>query len=331
MKRITPPGDVAVYAPGSTSNLGPGFDVLGLAVDRGLRATWHSGDEPLRVERRGTLAAFRVEPDDDLVVRSVVQGLATWGDASGSPASADQLGGRLVLTSRIPVARGLGSSSAARVAGLLLAAAAAGADEPERDELLSMVARGEGHPDNAAPALLGGLVAVGWEDPAAGTVRARRLPVSPRVGWCYAAPAAVVRTDEARKALPATVPHGLVGATGARLAILLHGLATADGDAVAWGVRDEVHSPWRLPLVPGGGEACAAARAAGAWGATLSGSGSGIVAMGPRPVMPAVRDAMAEVFADRGDRGDAPAFVFRPDPRGGRRVPDAEAADTGVV
>ena len=311
MDLTDPTAPLAVHVPASTSNLGPGFDVLGLAVDRGLQAVWHPGEGPLAVERHGTLAALRVPPDDDLVVRTLQRVLA---GAGRSPA-----GGKLRLTSTVPVARGLGSSASARVAGHLLAHLATAGDTPWSGAVLAPAARDEGHPDNVAPSVVGGLVASGWSD-GGDEVRVTPLPLSPEVGWCYACPGVVVRTDEARRALPATVPHALVGATCARLAVLLKGLATADGDAIAWGVVDEVHSPWRLPLVPGGVEAVEAARDAGAWGATLSGSGSGVIAMGPRGSMPDVRDALAAVFSRTGDAGDAHAFVFTPDPRGARTL-----------
>jgi homoserine kinase len=316
--RISPPHRLDLIVPGSTSNLGPGFDVLGLAVDRALTVAWEPGDAPLEVVRRGTLAGMRIPVAEDLVVRSLCAGLERWLEG-GEAVRPGRLGGRLVLASRIPVARGLGSSAAARVGGLLLATALA-PSPPDPDRVLALAASGEGHPDNVAPSLRGGLVATGWDGAgdAGGEVRVVRLPLSPRVGWAYAAPGAVVRTDEARAALPATVPHARIGETGARLAVLLHGLATGDGDAVRWGIADRVHSPWRLGLVPGGAAAVAAATAAGAWGATLSGSGSGIIALGPPDAMAEVRDAMAGAFDGHGDDGDAHAFLVRPDPRGAR-------------
>lgn len=315
--RVFSPGRLlAVRVPGSTSNLGPGFDVLGLAVDRALEARWHPGDAPLQIERRGCLAGLRLAPDDDLLVRALRRGAEL---ATGTTLDGAAPGGRIEVHSTIPAARGLGSSAAARVAGLMLGSAAAGA-HLSREVLLKEGIRSEGHPDNVAPAVLGGLVAAGLDadGPEASGVRSAPVPLSPRVGWCYAAPGAVVRTDEARAVLPATVPHARVGATVARAVILLHGLATADPAAVAWGLRDRVHSPWRLGLVPGGEEAVSAALAAGAWGATLSGSGSGLIALGPIGGMAGVCEAMAGAFAGHGDARDAHAFVFRPDPRGAR-------------
>lgn len=326
---------VRVRVPGSTSNLGPGFDCLGMAVSRRIEVVWLRGPEPLQVERRGTVSGLKVAPADDLLVRSIgARGAVT---------------GRLIVDSSIPLSRGLGSSASARIAGLLLgwaagmievgdgaqegarAGARPGAEsgsealEVPRAALLTEAARAEGHPDNVAPALWGGLVAVGGP---ADALHVTPLPLSPRVGWCYAAPGVEVRTDAARQALPATVPHGLVGATGARLATLQHALATADPEGIAWGMHDEVHSPWRLPLIPGGADAMEAARAEGAWGVAISGSGSGLIAAGPLDRMEAVRAAMSRAFDGRGPADEACSFVCRADPLGAtvERLTAAEAA-----
>jgi homoserine kinase len=294
----------AVRVPGSTSNLGPGFDVLGLAVDRALRAAYEPGQGPLEVVRSPSLeAASRIS--EDFFVRAFRAAL---------PAGVEA-GGRLVVESDVPVARGLGSSAAARVAGELLAWAASGR-AMDRDRLLARAAALEGHPDNAAPAVLGGLVASVRDGD---RVRIARLPLSPEVGFAFADPGFEVRTAEARRVMPTTVPLALATATSGRLALLLHGLAVADPECIAAGLHDELHVPHRLPLVPGARVAMAAALEAGAWGVTLSGSGSGLVALGPRALAPELARALAEGFR----RGGAPggeAFALRPDPVGATQL-----------
>lgn len=300
-----------VRVPASTSNLGPGFDCLGLAVDRYLTVEWIPGSSPLRIERFGTLEGLDIPPGDDPFIAALRE--------------AGPVGGHIRMTSEIPVARGLGSSAAARVAGLLLGAAHRFHVEhdglqgfvPDRDALLSRAARAEGHPDNVAPILWGGLVVVGGPDDA---LRVTRLSLSPHVGWAYAAPGVEVRTTQARAALPSQVPHALVGATGARLAVLLQGLASADAQAIAWGIDDAVHTPMRLPLIPSGRAAMQAATEAGAWGVAISGSGSGLMALGPRPLMAGVCEAMAQVFAGVADARRAAAFVCEPAVRGAELV-----------
>jgi homoserine kinase len=302
-----PEPTLRVRVPGSTSNLGPGFDCLGMAVDRYLTVQWMPDSSPLHIERSGTLEGLDVSLSDDPFV-------AALGEAG-------PVGGKIHMTSEIPVARGLGSSAAARVAGLLLGAARAFHIAHghlrdftfDRHALLSRAARAEGHPDNVAPILWGGLVAVGGHPEA---LRVTPLPLSPQLGWAYAAPGVEVRTVEARGALPAQVPHALVGATAARLATLLQGLASADPQSIAWGIDDAVHTPMRLPLIPSGDAAMHAAREAGAWGVAISGSGSGLIAVGPRTLMPRVCDAMAGVFSGVGEPAQATAFVCEPSVQG---------------
>lgn len=300
---IVPPTPLHLAVPASTSNLGPGYDVLGLALDRRLEVAWRPTDEPLQVALAGTLVDL--DPARDLVHRTLAAALEV--------AVAD-LGGRLAVTSDVPVARGLGSSAAARAAGQILARALrepaavevtgsgpapARVTSDARDDLIRAVARAEGHPDNAVPTLVGGFVAAVLDGSG---VRWTSLPFSPSVGMVWAAPGVEVRTDDARRVLPDRVPHGDAVANGGRLAVLLAGLARADGERIAWGLEDRLHVPWRWGLVPRADEAAAAARAEGAWGVTLSGSGSGLVAFAPRDRVDAVAAAMGAVFA----RVDAP-------------------------
>jgi homoserine kinase len=308
------PRRIRVRVPGSTSNLGAGFDCIGLAVDRWLEAEWEPapGGE-LRLERRGTLAELTGAAADDLLVRVL---LGAWRDGRPARAAAAPPGaagpapaGVLRATSQIPLARGLGSSAAAVVAGLALAgrvpAGAGGAEDA-----LAEAAAWEGHPDNVAPALVGGLVAVVPGE--AGVPRLLRLPLSPHIGWAYAAPGTPVGTAEARAALPATVPHGVAAAAAARMAALLAGLEAGDPELLRAGFADELHVPYRLPLIPGAAQAGAAARGAGAWAVTISGSGSGLLAVCAAGHEAAVAEAMTEAFAAAGP--GAVGFPLRPAP-----------------
>ena len=277
--------------PGSTSNLGAGFDCLGLAFRRYLEATFQPEDRPLALESAGTLAG--VAASDDILLAAFRARTAQHGLAD--------VRGRIHARSDIPVARGLGSSAAATVAGLLLADAALGVVS-DRAELLRIATLREGHPDNAAPALLGGLVAVARA--LDHSPHAFPLPLSPDVGFVYAAPEVEVATPAARAALPAQVPHPLAGRALGRTAALVRGLATADPDLLRLGLLDELHVPWRLPLIPRAEAAFDAAVAAGAWGATISGSGSGLIALCPPAHAGAVLDAM-----ERALRADGLACV----------------------
>ena len=268
---MTPPC-VTVRVPASTSNLGSGFDFLGMAVERWLRVSARCVDDrsapAVALERRGTLRALDVAPDQDLIYR---------GFAAACRARGRDVPGRLAFTadSDIPVSRGLGSSAAAVVAGAALANTLLDLRlGPEA--LVALCAEVEGHPDNVAPALLGGACLVlrrsdgGWV-----TIP---IEIHPTLVFVFAIPDLQVETKRARAALPATVPHATAVQAAARGAALIHGLVTADPDALALGLDDLLHVPYRRSLVHGYDAVTAAARAAGAYGATLSGSGPTLVA-----------------------------------------------------
>lgn len=293
----------AVRVPCSTSNLGAGFDCLGLAFNRYIEAAFLPGDTPLHIRRSGTLAGLDIPAADDILAASFLAELRRRG---GNVA-----GGTLLVTSAVPVGRGLGSSGAAAVAGIALATAASAATL-DRDDALALAMKAEGHPDNAAPSLFGGLVAVATG--AMDVPRAMRLPLSPAIGWAFAAPDATVSTQQARAALPAEVPHGAAVRNAARMAALAYGLANADAAAIASGFDDELHVPFRMPLIPGAADALAAATAAGAWACTISGSGSGLVAACAAGGEAEVAAAMLDAFRSGGHGGAA--FAVAPDAHG---------------
>lgn len=294
-------GALRVRVPCSTSNLGAGFDTVGLALDRYLEIAYSPGDEPLRVERNGTLAALDVDDDSDVVVRVL-------------RAQLPACGGVLRASSNIPVGRGLGSSAAAAVAACVLARAVSGA-EPDADTVFRAAEAIDGHPDNAAPATYGGLVAVARDDTAA--ARVLRLPVSDDIGWAYAAPGAPLSTAQARAALPAHVAHDAAARGLGRAAALLAGLANADPELLRIGFTDELHVPYRLRLIPGAERVREAALDAGAWAVTISGAGSGMIATCATDDADEVADAMAAAFRDAGGAG-ALGFAARVERTGAR-------------
>ena len=295
-----------IRVPASTSNLGAGFDCLGLALDFYLEASYTPGPGDLQLERAGTLKGLS---GPDLLLEAFRDAMAQ----RGLPAT-----GVVRATSEIPIGRGLGSSASATVAGLALGAAAA-AEELDRPDALAVATRREGHPDNAAPALMGGLVGV-VQGPS-GKFVAFRLPLSPDVAFAWAAPAAQVGTAQARTALPETVPHSVATRALSRNAALVQGLASADPDLIRSGFRDELHVPYRLPLIPGGVEAMRAAEDAGAWAVTISGSGSGLIAACQPGLAEAVALAMGGSFRET---AGAPGVIARPvrcDPHGVQILP----------
>jgi len=287
-----------VRVPCSTSNLGAGFDLIGLALNRYLTARFEPGDGTLGVVRSGTLADLSQDEPDLLVTafRDTVE-------ADGVEAS-----GTLYVDSEIPIGRGLGSSATAVIAGHELGLAALGhPSDPEAAFLAAF--RAEGHGDNAAPSAFGGLQAV---VNVADGPSVLELELSPEIGFAYAAPGTPSSTREARAALPAMVSHETaVGALGA-LASLMRGLAQGDPDLLRSAMDDALHVPYRLPLIPTGAAAISAGYDAGAWAVTISGAGSGLIAMASLDQVGDVADAMHAVFAMNG-ASPGMGFALTPD------------------
>lgn len=296
-----------VRAPCSTSNLGSGFDTLGLALNRHLRATFEPGGSDLQVQRTGTLAALDEEPARDLLATTFRRFVAEGG---GVPH------GVLQVHSEIPLRRGLGSSAAALVTGHDLAFAALGRPS---DPVASFrhASHREGHGDNAAPCALGGFRAV---VPGPDGLRPLALELSRDVGFAYAAPGLGLGTSDARAALPRQVPHHTAVAELGRLAALLRGMALADPELIRIGVEDELHVPHRLPLIPGSLGAIVAGYDAGAWAVTISGSGSGLLALCAVDDAPQVAGAMRQAFATGSDETGCVGFELRPDFEGVARA-----------
>jgi len=283
---------VTVRVPGTTSNLGSGFDFLGMAVERWLQVSARCVDDrsapAVALERRGTLSEVTTPPDQDLIYR---------GFAAACRTAGRDVPGRLAFTadSDIPVSRGLGSSAAAIVAGAAAADTLLGLGLGA-DAWLVLGTEIEGHPDNVAPAVYGGARLV-LHRPAGGLL-AVPLEVHPALAFVFAIPDLRVETKRARAALPVTIPHATAVQAAARGAALVQGLVTADPDLLSVGLDDLLHVPYRRSLVTGYDAVTASARAAGAYGATLSGSGPTVVAPAPPARASAVADAMVRAWRE---------------------------------
>jgi len=292
--------ELHLRVPASTSNLGPGFDCLGLAVNRYLTLEWRGAGE-------GSVEVLGERPPTgfgDHLAAALREGPR----ALGLPAD-----GTLRISSGIPVGRGLGSSAALRVGLLALGDLLAGGT-PDRQALLDAVAAEEGHPDNAAPALFGGLVAASMRG---GAVEVTRLPLSPKVGWAWAAPTRPSSTSAMRSVLPGEVPFEVAIRNASRLAHLIPALAAGDGETLRWSMQDDLHVPVRLPLIPGGEAACSAALSTGAWACTISGAGSGLLSACPPDLAEGVAAAMGKAFRAVDPQPDeVPAFSLLPDLEG---------------
>jgi homoserine kinase len=234
---------------------------------------------PRIVAREGEARGWPAE--DDLFLAAVRLAL----DEGGGGPAAD-----FAVRSEIPVGRGFGSSGAAVAAGLLLGAALAHRP-PSLGRLHALGVGLEGHPDNVTAALFGGLTLC-HPHARSGAPLFVHQELAPELGLVLAWSDQALATSRARAVLPAAVAFADAVENARRLPLLLAGLRTADRELVRAGGEDRLHVPYRLPLITGGAAALAAAREAGAWLATVSGAGSGLVALGLRTDLPAIAAAM---------------------------------------
>jgi homoserine kinase len=233
-------GPVRVTVPATSANLGPGFDALGLALSLRDELEAEVTASGIEVEVTGEGAADVPRDASHLVVRSM--------HAAFDAMDARPPGLRLTCRNVIPHSRGLGSSSAAIVAGVALARALVAGGRLLLDDaaLLRIAADIEGHPDNVAPALLGGFVICGRE---AGEWYAVPSAVDPRVRAEVFVPSRPVATEVARGLLPATVPHADAAANSGRAALLVAALAGRPEHLLA-ATRDYLHQEQREPAMP---------------------------------------------------------------------------------
>jgi homoserine kinase len=269
------PPIASVDVPASSANLGSGFDCFAVALSLKLRAElWHGDDAGITLNARGEGAPRDDErADDNFLIRAFREGLR----ASAAPGAGAW---RLDVSSMIPSARGLGSSAAAIVAGVVLGAAV-GRRQVEADELLELASRLEGHPDNVAAALYGGFTVALTETDGRVTLRRFRVPEA----WIPVAfiPQRESLTAEMRAALPATVTHASAARQAGRTALLATAVMTSDAGLLRTAMTDELHQPFRLPLLPGARDLIELAYERGAAGACLSGAGPTVLAICDSP------------------------------------------------
>ena len=304
MNRVSAKAHVRV--PATSANLGAGFDCIGVAVDRWLAASVETGDdagrdgEAITITRNGTLAALPVDAKDD----GLYVGFAAACAAAGCPLPNEL---SFQVGSEIPIARGLGSSSAALVAGARLANEALELGLGTRT-VAELCTRIEGHPDNVAPALFGGAILGVPQGDGASWLFAP-LPVHPNVAFVFVIPPYPVNTEEARRILPSEVTHEIAVRAAGKAAALAHGLATGDAALLRAALDDVLHVPYRRDLVPGLADLNDAACSAGAYGVTLSGSGSTVVALSSQDAAEGVAVAIRERWNSAGVTADS--FVQR--------------------
>ena len=269
---------VIVRVPATSANVGVGFDCLGLALD--LTATFLMTPAE-RLEVVGCEERFRGE--DNLVWQSYL-------DACGRLGT-DPVPLHITILSPIPLSGGLGSSSACVIAGVGAAMALSG-EGFSRERALELAVAMEGHPDNVAPALLGGLVSSFVDGD---VTTSTRMDVAGNLRFVAVAPPYEVRTADARRVLPEEVSRETAVWQMGRCVAVVRALELGDADLLAAACHDRLHEPYRARLIPDYETLRSAAREAGACAFFISGSGSTMIAVADGDAVAAkVASALAE-------------------------------------
>jgi len=256
-----------VTIPATSANLGPGFDSFGLALALHNRFSAELAEE-WHVEVVGEGEGRLSSGADNRVARSMARVFAE----AGCPG----LAASLRCENSIPPGAGLGSSAAAIVGGLILGDALCGSNlDPET--LLALATELEGHPDNVAAALYGGFT-VTWAL-GDGTPRCVRLEPAGGLAAVIVSARIQLATSDARVLLPATVPHADAAFSAGRAGLLVAGIALGDARALAAGLADRIHEPYRAAAVDDLEAVRSALLAAGATGAVLSGAGPTVIGL----------------------------------------------------
>ena len=294
---------VTVKVPATTSNLGPGFDCLGMALDVWNVVEVEVGASGISVSGEGESSLPR--ESSNLVYKSFRLPFEKAGRA------VPEVG--ITCRNDIPLARGLGSSSAAVVGGLVAGNEVCGRPLSQ-DDLLELAATTEGHPDNSTPALLGGCRIVVWEGPRLVTAP---VPLPDDLRAVLFIPEMPMPTDQARRLLPRNVDRQDAVYNMGRVALLVRALSSGDLTHLAVATGDRLHQPARQTIFPAMKNIIRAAMGAGALGAFLSGAGSTVLAL--------TRDRELTIGYEMADAAakssvDGTLKITRPTPQGAHVV-----------
>ncbi len=266
MPRFSNPKATA-RVPASTTNLGPGFDVLGLALQLYSKVTLETTETETQVIVKG-VDADKIPSTPEHIAFQAVELVF---DRSGSKRPK---GFKLEIENGIPAIRGLGGSGTAILGGLLTANALCGTPFSNA-ELLNFATELEGHPDNVAASLYGGLVVSAQENMEVHTVR---LPCPPILSIALAIPDFPLSTEQARDVLPTSVGFADAVYNTSRSTLLIASIVTGQFEMLGVAMKDRLHQPYRTSLIPGFNDVAEAATAAGALSVALSGAGPTIAA-----------------------------------------------------
>jgi homoserine kinase len=296
---LVPPTSISVLTPATSANLGPGFDSLGLALQLYNRFDVEiGGRDPYtpQIEVQGELGASLSTGPDNLFFRAFT--LLFERHQLQPPAV------KIRMTINIPPGSGLGSSATAVVGGLmaaneLLSMRIPSLAAPKEDLLAPAVEVEAGnHPDNVAPALLGGLVATTVVD---GEIRAVKTRFPEALKAVIFTPSFPMDTVAGRKLLPSAYSKADVTFNTGRVALLLAALQTGRYEVIGEAMRDRLHQPYRQALFPAMPAIIEAAIAAGAYGASLSGGGSSLIALASKnfhPILQSMQETARSLHID---------------------------------
>lgn len=304
---------VTVFVPGSVGNVGPGLDILGLAVEgAGDIVSAERSDRPgIEITASGH-PEIPTDPERNTAALAAAEALRL----AGAPAS---FGLTMRIEKGLPLAGGQGGSAASAIAGAFAANEILGRPLAPRELLLAGLVGEERvagrHLDNLAPSLLGGIVLIRSLEP----MDIVQLPVPDDLFLVLAHPDQRMRTVEARSVLPEKLPRGVALYQAAQVAAMVAALANGDLALLGRALDDRIAEPARAPLLPGFSEAKAAALAAGALGSSISGSGPTVFAFADsQETALRVASAMAAAYNER--QIACTARVAQVDRRGARRL-----------
>lgn len=255
-------GKITVRAPATTANIGPGFDFLGCALSMSNEITFEEAD---KTDISGCDSKFADK--NNLAYRACA--------AVYRRACRPEPALSINIKAEIPLARGLGSSAAMLAAGAVAGNALCG-NPLDRAELLRMLTEIEGHPDNLAPALFGGLTAA---MSCGDKIFVEKYNIAPSLRFCALIPDFEVSTREARKVLPTVIPFKDAAAQSAHAVMLLRGLEKGDAELISASIYDVLHEPYRKKLISGFDEIKSLCLSLGAVAFFISGSGPTCIAL----------------------------------------------------
>jgi len=274
-----------VSVPATTANIGPGFDCLGAALSLHNIFEFSLAADRLTITASGE-GADKVERDETNLVYRAIAKFYQRIDRPIPPIA-------FHTNTAIPLSRGLGSSATAIVGGLFGANLLAGSPL-DRMEILDLAIAMEGHPDNVAPAMLGGCQLMasnqsgGWEF--------CDLQWHESIGLAVTIPDFELSTAKARQVLPKQFSMQDAVFNASHLALLTHGIQTGKASWLKAGLQDRLHQPYRQSLIMGMADVQSAAIAAGAFGMVISGAGPTLLSLAPIATIESVAEAMQQAW-----------------------------------